>query len=77
MLVNPSNQSIIVRVQAEYRAASQAMSVRYLLEIPSSGEHRGFADVEDLISALRIELRKSSEPIVASQRKEEKPENQE
>jgi hypothetical protein len=50
-------------------------TIRYVLEIPSSGEHRSFAEVEDLINALRIELTKINTPIVAPDQKEEKPED--
>ena len=62
-------------MQAEHSTISQTMSIRYVLEIPSSGERRGFAELEALISALRIELTKINEPIVALEQEEEKPEN--
>lgn len=73
MPINPTNHALIIRIQAEYSAAAQIMSIRYILEIPSSGEHRGFAEVGDLISALQIELTKIASPIVASEQNEEKP----
>ena len=72
MPINPTHHSLIVRMQAEYSAAFQATRIRYVLEVPASGEHRGFAEVEDLMSALRIEMTKIDNPIVAPEQKEGK-----
>ena len=75
MRINPKNHTLIVRIQAEYSASSQTKVVRYVLENPSSGERRGFAELETLLCALRIELTKIANPIVAPEQKEEKPED--
>lgn len=57
MRSNPvSNCTLIIHSQAEYSLGSQTLSVRFMLEIPSTGQHRGFADMEHLVTALRIEL---------------------
>ena len=46
----------IIRSQAEYIADTQSMVVRCTLEVPTTGQRCGFSDVEDLLSALRLEL---------------------
>lgn len=43
------NSTLIVRSQAEYSPATQTLSVRFILEMPATGQHRGFADVEALL----------------------------
>lgn len=77
MPINPTTHALIVKIQTEYNAASREISVRYVLEIPSSGEHRGFVDIKALMSALGIELAKIATPIVTSDPKEEKPGDEE
>lgn len=51
-----TNCTLIIRSQAEYSPAANALSVRFMLELPATGQHRGFIDVEDLVTAMRIEL---------------------
>lgn len=59
MSVNPvRNYTFIIRSQAEYSELSQSMSVRHILEIPTTGKHLGFVDAEALLATLRKELTK-------------------
>jgi hypothetical protein len=71
--INPINHTHIVTMQAEYSAASRRRSIRYVLEIPASEEHCGFAEIEDVMRALRIEVSTIDTPIAAPDQKEEKP----
>jgi len=74
MTTNPvSNCILIIRSQAEYSPASQTLSVRFMLEMPATGQHCGFVDVEALISALRIELVETHRQIIPSEQQEGKP----
>ncbi len=50
-------RTLIVRNQIEYSAASQSVITRCVLEIPSTGQHQGFTDIEALLAALGAELR--------------------
>jgi hypothetical protein len=74
MSINPTiNCTFIIRGQAEYSPAAQILSVRFILEMPATGQHRGFVDVEDLISALRIELAGTYGLIIPPEPEEGKP----
>ncbi len=74
MTINPVNNcTLIIRSQAEYSPASQTMSVRLILEMPATGQHRGFVNVEDLLKALRIELVETHRQIIPSEQQEGKP----
>ncbi|MBP7962929.1 MAG: hypothetical protein KBG20_07160 [Caldilineaceae bacterium] len=50
------NCTHILRTQAEYDGISQAVVLRCILEMPATGERRGFTDIESLLTALRSEL---------------------
>lgn len=74
MNINPViNSTLIIRSQAEYSLASQTVSVRYILEVPATGQHRGFIDLEELISALRGELITVNSGIIPPEQGEGKP----
>lgn len=54
---NPvANCTLIIRSQAEYSVATQRIVVRCLLEKSTTGQRRGFTDVDTLLIALRAEL---------------------
>lgn len=68
MTTNPTiNCTFIIRSQAEYSPASQTLSVRLMLEMPATGQHRGFVDLEALLTALRIELVETHRQIIPSE----------
>ena len=48
--------TFILRSQAEYSAIAQAVTLRCILESPSTGQRCGFTDVEALLVVLRAEL---------------------
>ena len=50
------HRNLIIRSQIEYSMATQAVSVRCMLETPATGQRHGFTDVEALLAALRTEL---------------------
>lgn len=50
------NCTHILRSQAEYDGISQTVVLRCILEMPATGERRGFTDIESLLTALRTEL---------------------
>ncbi|MCB0099726.1 MAG: hypothetical protein KDE46_28530 [Caldilineaceae bacterium] len=57
MKVNPViNCTLVIRSQMEYSRATQAVSLRCILEMPVTGKRVGFTDVESLLAALRAEL---------------------
>lgn len=57
MKVSPVlNYTLIIRSQVEYSAATQRAVLRCILETPTTGQRRGFSDVEALLTALRAEL---------------------
>ena len=64
------NCLFIVRSQAEYSPATQTMSVRCILEMPTTGQHHGFTDVEALLSSLRVELMAMHNQIIPEQKEE-------
>lgn len=71
MIDNPViNCTFIIRSQAEYSSAAQAMSVRCILEMPATGQHRGFTDVETLLNNLRAELAEIHNQIIPEQKGE-------
>ena len=73
MTTNPTiNCILIIRSQAEYSPASQMMCVRYILEIPATGQRRGFTDMEALLKALRIELVETHRQIIPAEQQEGK-----
>lgn len=68
-MTNPvTNCTLIIRSQAEYSPTASRLNVRFMLEMPTTGQHRGFVDVEDLVTALRIELEEWMELYHSSQR---------
>lgn len=50
------NSTHIIRSQAEYSAAAQAVILRCILETPATGQRRGFTDMDTLLDALRTDL---------------------
>jgi hypothetical protein len=50
------NCTLIIRSQAEYSTATQAVVLRCLLEKVATSQRRGFTDIDDLLVALRAEL---------------------
>ena len=74
MQVNPvANYIFIIRTQAEYSLVAHTVSVRCILEVPSTGERHGFADVEALLAALGAELIAAHATIIPMDEKEENP----
>jgi len=76
MLANMKSNSVhycnlIIRSQLEYSAADQAVIVRCILELPSTGQRRGFTDVEALLDALRVELTEMQNQITSPTPKKE------
>ena len=64
------HHTFIVRNQIEYSVASQAVILRSVLEIPSTGQHQGFTEIEALLAALGAELRKMQSQIIPSGKRE-------
>ncbi|MBX3051113.1 MAG: hypothetical protein KF753_06555 [Caldilineaceae bacterium] len=64
------NRTYIVRSQAEYSAATDTVILRCTLETPSTGERRGFADIQALIEALQAELADIQMHIVSPEEEE-------
>ena len=57
MNVNPViNCTLIIRSQVEYSTATQTAVLRCILEVPATGQRRGFTDEESLLAVLRLEL---------------------
>ena len=50
------HSTFIIRSQAEYSIATQTIVLRCLLEDLSTGQHRVFTDLDDLLAALLAEL---------------------
>ncbi|CAN5817453.1 hypothetical protein BH10CHL1_BH10CHL1_26970 [soil metagenome] len=48
--------TFIIRGQIEYSLATQTVSLRCLLEMPITGQRRGFTDMKVLLAALQAEL---------------------
>ena len=67
-----SNCTHIIRSQAEYSASTEEVVLRCILEIPATGERRGFASMEALIEALQDELTDMQEQIVSQFRSNNK-----
>ena len=61
--------NLIIRSQLEYSAATQAVIVRCMLEMPSTGQRQGFTDVEALLDALRAELTAMQNQIIPTEEK--------
>ena len=59
--------NLIIRSQLEYSAATQAVIVRCMLEMPSTGQRQGFTDVEALLDALRAELTAMQNQIIPTE----------
>jgi hypothetical protein len=67
MKINPvSHCTFIIRSQVEYSTAAQAVILRCLLEIPATGERRGFTDLETLLTVLGTELLEMQSQIIPS-----------
>jgi len=74
MNVNPvRNCTLIIRSQAEYSAATQAVVMRYILETPATGERCGFTDAETLLAILRAELDEFQNQTMPRDPKQKKP----
>lgn len=58
--------TLIVRTQAEYSTLAQAVVVRCILEIPATGQRRGFTDVDELLAALRADLLEAQHQMIPS-----------
>ena len=72
MKVNPvRNCTLVIRSQAEFSAATQTVIMRCILELPATGQRRGFSDVDALLTALRAELTDMQRKIVPPELKEE------
>lgn len=57
MKINPvAHCTLIIRSQAEYSAVTQSVSVRCILETPSTGQRQGFTNLEAVLTALCAEL---------------------
>lgn len=56
--------NLIIRSQLEYSATTNAVIVRCMLELPSTGQRHGFTDVEALLDALRAELMQMQNEII-------------
>lgn len=57
MQINPvANCTLIIRSQAEYSAATQAVILRCILESPATGHRHGFTDLAALLAAIQTEL---------------------
>ena len=59
--------NLIIRSQLEYSAATQAVIVRCMLEMPSTGQRQGFTEVEALLDALRAELTAMQNQIIPTE----------
>lgn len=71
MKPNPMvNCTFILRNQTEYSQATQSVVTRYVLEMPATGQHQGFTDIEAVLAALRAELREIQNLIIPSGQKE-------
>ncbi len=57
MKANPVTYcTFIIRSQIEYSKATHALTMRCILEMPVTGQHFGFTDVDALLAVLRAEL---------------------
>ncbi len=65
-------RTLIVRNQIEYSEATQTVITRCVLEIPSTGQHQGFTDVEAMLAALGAELRLIQNQIIPPGKQEGK-----
>lgn len=59
-----ANCTLIIRSQVEYSATTQTVVLRCLLEKSTTGQRRGFTEVEALLAALRAELMELQHQIV-------------
>ena len=50
------NCTLIIRSQVEYSVTVGTVILRCILEVPATGQRRGFTSTEDLLAALRAEL---------------------
>ena len=65
MKANPvRHYTLIIRSQVEYSIPTQAMNLRYMMATPTNGQHRGFADIDDLLAAVRAELLEMQNQII-------------
>ncbi len=55
--LNPvGNYTFIIRCQAEYSAATRTVTLRCILEMPATGQHRSFSDMHALLAAIEADL---------------------
>ena len=63
----------IIRSQIEYSTETQTVVVRCILEIPATGQRRGFTSLEALITALQNELLELQSQIMPDESKDTPP----
>ena len=56
--------NLIIRSQIEYSTVTQTVSMRCILESPTTGQRSGFTDVDALLTGLRAELLKMQSQII-------------
>ncbi len=67
MKTNPvSNCTFIIRCQAEYSAATQTVTLRCILETPTTGQRRSFSDMQALLAALEADLLSMQSRLIVS-----------
>lgn len=72
MKANPVMYStLIIRSQVEY-STTQSVILRCVLEMPATGQRRGFTDLDDLLVALRAELMELQRQIIPLDQKSPK-----
>lgn len=80
MVINPLvRATFIIRSQVEYSVSAQTVVLHCLLERASTGQRHGFVDVDELLSALRVELialRNQIVPLEHSKSGEENDDNE-
>lgn len=65
--------NLIIHSQIEYSMTAQAVILRAVLEMPTTGQRQGFTDVEALLAAIRAELMEIQHQMIPSeQEKREK-----
>ena len=64
------NGIFIIRTQAEYSPITKSMSVRCVLEMPMTGQHLMFVDVETLLTALSAEITEIHQQIIPKQKED-------
>ena len=65
--INPvGHYTLVLRVQAEYNVAAQTVTLRCRLETPTTGQHRGFADLHALLAAIEADLLAMQQRLIVS-----------